>query len=127
MSPSDLSELVGGRGHDETAPVARGRVVKVSADEISVVVSDPGDAYEYDVPAGQWAGTPVVGQPCLVLIDDQDDAWVLLAAGGGGKGVIIHGDDAYYPRPAGLSFEWHGSVLPFTLGPYDTACIRSPL
>jgi hypothetical protein len=37
------------------------------------------NAYEFDVPAGQWnpkTPLPTVGDECVVLLDDDGDAWM---------------------------------------------------
>jgi hypothetical protein len=59
----------------------RGRVTKVGAtvdDPIEIVIPNFSASAKYEVPAAQWSGSvvPAVGAVCLVILDDEGDAWV---------------------------------------------------
>jgi hypothetical protein len=77
----DLSDLVTGDADDLEPMAYRGRVTKVGAtvnDPIEVVLVHWSATHPFEVPAEQWVGTvvPTVGKKCLVILDDEGDAWV---------------------------------------------------
>jgi hypothetical protein len=64
-------------------PVAkRGRVRKAPDDAdapLTVTLVNYSQKFSYEVPAGQWMGRedlPIAGDSCLVIFDDNGDAWV---------------------------------------------------
>jgi hypothetical protein len=82
MSP--LEDMVGPPARKPRPPVARGRVVDAPAtagDPMTVVLVNYSPAWKFDVPASNWmpaAGDnlPAAGDVCVVLFDDDGDAWV---------------------------------------------------
>lgn len=83
--PSDFTEMLGGAvaPQDQGGTAFRGEITKVGAtvnNAIEVVIVGFSNTAKYLVPGDQWIGSvvPTVGTPCLVLLDDTGDAWVLL-------------------------------------------------
>jgi hypothetical protein len=79
---SDLDDMAR-RNRAPAAVARRGKVRKAPADAdspLTVTLVNFSQKYSYTVPAGQWIprGTdlPIVGDLCLVIFDDNDDAWV---------------------------------------------------
>lgn len=75
--PSDFAS----ESLDVETQAYRGRVAKVGAtvdDPISVVLPNFSNHAPFEVPANQWNGSavPAVGAKCLVILDDEGDAWV---------------------------------------------------
>lgn len=72
-----LPTVWSGRQH-----VLRSRVVVAPAgtmDEMRVVVVNYSNTHHYDVPSGNWmpgARLPLVGDTCVLLLDDDGDGWV---------------------------------------------------
>jgi hypothetical protein len=79
-----IDELVGGGPHNDYVPtnVCRGKIKRApsdAADSMTVVLINFSEDYDYEVPGSNWmprASLPTVGQSCVVLIDDDGDAWV---------------------------------------------------
>lgn len=105
-----LDTLVGGPDQTIARPaIARARVVRVPAslaDSLTVALINFSPNYEYEVPAGNWVlrGTalPVVGDSCVVVFDDNGDAWV--AGWTGASAFTAVGDaggdlNGTYPNP----------------------------
>jgi hypothetical protein len=78
-------DAYGDRPGGAPRPIAmRCRVVDAPATSgDSMTVRAVNSGHDYDVPAGQWTvstALPVAGAFCLVLIDDDGDAWVPIYA-----------------------------------------------
>lgn len=82
MSP--LEDMAGPPDRRPRPTVARGRVVgapTIASDPMTVTLVNYSPAWKYEVPASNWmpaAGDnlPSVGDVCVVLFDDDGDAWV---------------------------------------------------
>jgi hypothetical protein len=67
-----------------SGPVAkRGKIRKAPSDAdspLTVTLVNYSQKYSYEVPAGQWMARglalPIAGDTCLVVFDDNGDAWV---------------------------------------------------
>jgi hypothetical protein len=78
-----LDDLTGGPQRRTRPSTCRGRVVVAPADNddaMHVVLVNYSAAYSYEIPAAQWTSVsgdlPGVGDVCLVVFDDEGDAWV---------------------------------------------------
>jgi hypothetical protein len=81
--------------------VARGQVAIAPAsndDSLSVVMPGFSLAYSYEVPADQWTSAsnlPAAGAGCVIVFDEQGDAWVPIwegmIPGGGDSGGNVDG------------------------------------
>jgi hypothetical protein len=85
-----LAELTGGPSYSSRSVVLRARVTRAPAtpaDALSVVALNYSSGHDYEVPAGQWwpygTDVPVVGSTCVLLLDDDGDAWVPIWSPGG--------------------------------------------
>jgi hypothetical protein len=74
--------LGGGPRPSVRQTTVRGRVIEpVPADETEslwVVLPNYSETLAYEVVAGRWPGStgvPVAGADCLVVFDDENDAW----------------------------------------------------
>jgi hypothetical protein len=80
MSP--LEHMAGPPAGSPRPPVARGRVIKPPAsptDAMTVTLVNYSSAWEFEIPASNWTTTtalPAQGDVCVVLFDDDGDAWV---------------------------------------------------
>lgn len=124
-----IADLTGGPTRTARAPAVRGKVLRTPVDVSSplvVAVVNYSQTYEYEVASGRYSGVFEQGDDCLLVFDDDGDAWVI---GGGqvqlsaAKGVAVHGADPDFPRPDFVSVEWHGTVAPHLGQAYDTAYI----
>ena len=106
---SFTSTVQGGPGPQSTDDVARGQIARApvsDADTLYVVTPDLSLALAYEVPSAQWAhasNLPAVGTECVLVFDEQGDAWVPIWAGmipggsGDGSGNIDGGEpDSIY-------------------------------
>jgi hypothetical protein len=71
------------RERTPAAVARRGKVRKAPADAdspLTVTLVNFSQKYSYTVPAGQWmprgSTLPIAGDLCLVVFDDDGDAWV---------------------------------------------------
>lgn len=78
-----MDGLVGGPERFSRPSVARGRVVKAPSGvdaTMTVVLINYSAIHDYEVPGSQWTAQPndlpMVGDRCVVLFDDDGDAWV---------------------------------------------------
>jgi hypothetical protein len=87
-----LDDLVGGPNHASRSLTARG-VVVASPDPnvLRVVIPAFSQRRHFEVPADQWtsaAGVPAVGDDCLLVFDNEQDAWAIVGGSGtGGSGL----------------------------------------
>jgi hypothetical protein len=79
---SDLDDMAR-RDRAPAAVARRGKVRKApatAASPLTVTLVNFSQKYSYTVPAGQWmprgSTLPIVGDACLVVFDDDGDAWV---------------------------------------------------
>lgn len=62
--------------------IARGRIVTPPAaagDPLTVVLANYSASWEFEIPGSNWTSTgtlPVTRGRCLVLFDDDGDAWI---------------------------------------------------
>jgi hypothetical protein len=78
------SDLIGGRpgDADEVFHRERAMVAKAPAaatDELTIVISQFGRRYDFEVPANNWAPgarLPVTGDQCLAIFASDADVWV---------------------------------------------------
>lgn len=102
-----LDMLVGGPDRNTRQVTARGRVVKgpdALDSPLTVVVQNFSGSYEYEIPSLNWsprgATLPEIGDECLVVFDDEGDAWVptwtgfTTASSGGGDKNYVHTQSA---------------------------------
>lgn len=70
------------RNRSRRPVAARGRIAKAPAaagDGMTVVLVNYSSMWEFEVPASNWTlvgDLPVTGGRCLVVFDDDGDAWV---------------------------------------------------
>ena len=112
MGVGDFRTMVAGGPSTPTPGQAfRGKVARAPAsdtDNLIVVLPDFSLAFPRTVPAGQWehaANLPALGAGCLVVLDENDDAWVPLWEGmqPGGGGTEGPPGPAGPPGPTGAS------------------------
>ena len=112
MSVGDFRTMVaGGPGDPQAGQAYKGRIARTpvnDADSLIVVLPDFSMAFPRTVPAAQWehaANLPALNADCLVVLDENNDAWVPLwdgmTAGGGGGGNVDGGfpDSVYGGTP----------------------------
>lgn len=80
---TDLSTLLGGSdGGEELPKRLYGLVSRAPADEtdsMSVIVPSFSVEHSFEVLSGHWmprAQLPVINDQCLVILDENEDAWV---------------------------------------------------
>ncbi len=76
-------ELVGGPAYRPNLTADRGVIDRAptnASDGLTVTLENYSTTVPYEVEAGQWVGRvtglPPAGAPCLVIFDDERDAWV---------------------------------------------------
>jgi hypothetical protein len=119
-----ISDLVTGGGARPVRPTAvRGHVAPgLGLDTtLRVVVPSFSSLRYFEVPEAQWTsagGAPVMGDECLLVFDEQGDAWAIVGGTGGGGGANFPaggtpGEVLTYVGPTTADVDW----TPGTPGP----------
>ena len=106
MSVGDFRTVVaGGPGDTTPGQCYRGRIARTpasDADSLIVVLPDFSMAFPRTVPSAQWehaSNLPVLNASCLVVLDENDDAWVplwegMIAGAAGDTNTVWSGEGA---------------------------------
>lgn len=123
---TDLSHLTGGPAHASRQVVLRARITKAPAsetDSLHAIAINYTDVYDYEVPAGNWTprgdALPAVGAECVLVVDDDGDAWVPTWEGASAfpdqrpqrvtslPASPVDGQECYYVADATNGVIWH--------------------
>jgi microcystin-dependent protein len=78
-----IDELTGGPDHVDRPLTNRGVVMPTPpGEDVRVRILEVGVTHYYEIPTAQWTGAPAEGQECLVVFDDQGDAWGVVPGSG---------------------------------------------
>jgi len=87
-------------GRPAQPQVLRARIFRAPTgpnDSLTVIALNYTSDHDYEAPAGQWTSPtlPAAGDECVLLLDDDGDAWVVhggMASGGAGpvSGTYVH-------------------------------------